>query len=105
MTIDPAMIVIGGGLSAAHAQLLDPLRAALPAHLGLPFAVPIVGARLGAEAAAHGALVRAFQQHADGIYRVEGMSVPPITPLGSSQIPAPSLPSGPVPVPASNSLS
>jgi predicted NBD/HSP70 family sugar kinase len=81
MTIDPAMIVIGGGLSAAHAQLLDPLRAALPRHLGLPFVVPMVGARLGGEAAAHGALVHAFQQQASAIYRIDDMTVPPITPL------------------------
>ena len=81
MTVDPAMIVIGGGLSAAHEQLLDPLRAALPGHLGLPFQVPIAEARLGAEAAAHGAVVHAFQRHAAEIYGIEDMPAPPITPL------------------------
>ncbi|WP_341976494.1 ROK family protein [Microbacterium sp. LTA6] len=81
MTVDPAMIVIGGGLSAAHEQLLDPLRAALPRHLGLPFQVPLTEARLGAEAAAHGALVHAFQRHASAIYAIDDMPVPPITPM------------------------
>lgn len=81
MTVDPAMIVIGGGLSAAHEQLLDPLRAALPRHLGLPFQVPLAEARLGAEAAAHGAVVHAFQRHAADVYGIEDMPAPPITPL------------------------
>ncbi|MCT9821213.1 ROK family transcriptional regulator [Microbacterium sp. W1N] len=81
MTIDPAMIVIGGGLSGAHEQLLGPLRAVLPHHLGLPFHVPLAEARLGAEAAAHGALVHAFQRHNAEIYRIDDMPVPPITPL------------------------
>lgn len=81
LTVDPAMIVIGGGLSAAHEQFLDPLRPALSAHIGLPFAVPVVGARLGAEAASHGAVVFAFRRHAAAIYGIEGMPVPPITPL------------------------
>lgn len=81
MTVDPAMIVIGGGLSAAHEHLLDPLRAALPGHLGLPFQVPVAEARLGAEAAAHGAVVHAFQRHASLIYGIDDMPVPPITPL------------------------
>lgn len=84
MTVDPAMVVIGGGLSAAHAQLLDPLRAALPGHLGLPFQVPVAEARLGAEAAAHGAVVHAFQRHASHIYGIEDMPVPPITPLSNT---------------------
>lgn len=81
MTVDPAMIVIGGGLSAAHEQLLDPLRAALPGHLGLPFHVPIAEARLGAEAAAHGAVVHAFQRQAAEVYGIDDMPAPPITPL------------------------
>ncbi|MBS0022701.1 ROK family protein [Microbacterium paraoxydans] len=81
MTVDPAMVVIGGGLSAAHEQLLDPLRAALPGHLGLPFQVPVAEARLGAEAAAHGAVVHAFQRHPAEISGIDDMPAPPITPL------------------------
>lgn len=81
LTVDPAMIVIGGGLSGAHERLLEPLRDALAGHIGLPFAVPLVGARLGAEAASHGAVVFAFRRHAAAIYDLDGMPVPPITPL------------------------
>lgn len=81
LAVDPSMIVIGGGISAAHERLLDPLRQAVGAHIGLPFAVPIVGARLGAEAASHGALVFAFHRHAHAIYGLDEMPVPAITPL------------------------
>lgn len=81
MTVDPAMVVIGGGLSAQHERLLDPLRTAVTAEIGLPFAVPLVEARLGAEAASHGAVVFAFDRHAGQIYGLPGMPVPPVTPL------------------------
>ncbi|WP_424937058.1 MULTISPECIES: ROK family protein [Bacteria] len=81
MTVDPAMVVIGGGLSGAHGRLLDPLRAALPRHIRLPFEVPLVEARLGADAAAHGALVLAFRRHADAVYCIEGLPTPRVTPL------------------------
>ena len=81
MTVDPAMVVIGGGLSEAHGQLLEPLRAALPGHIGLPFQVPLVEARLGADAAAHGAIVHAFRRHTAEVYGLDDMPVPPITPL------------------------
>ena len=39
------------------------------------------GARLGAEAAAHGAVIHAFQRHSVEIYGVDGMRVPSIIPL------------------------
>ncbi|MFE6996249.1 ROK family protein [Microbacterium sp. NPDC057659] len=81
LTVDPAMIVIGGGLSAAHGQLLDPLRERLQRNIGLPFQVPIAEARLGAEAAAHGALVHAFRRHSTAVYGIEGLPVPSVTPL------------------------
>ena len=75
------MVVIGGGLSAQHERLLDPLREAVASEIGLPFAVPLVEARLGAEAASHGAVVFAFDRHAEQIYGLPGMPVPSITPL------------------------
>lgn len=80
MTVDPSMIVVGGGVSEAHEELLGPLRDAVGRHIGLPFQIPLVAARLGAAAAAHGALVYAFQQQASLIYGLEGIPVPPITP-------------------------
>lgn len=81
LTVDPAMVVIGGGLSAAHGQLLDPLRERLQRFIGLPFQVPIAEARLGAEAAAHGALVHAFSRHSASVYGIEGLPIPSVTPL------------------------
>lgn len=81
MTIDPEMVVIGGGLSKARGQLLEPLRRALAGHTGLPFEIPLVEARLGAEAAAHGALVHAFREHATRIYGIDVVPAPAIIPL------------------------
>lgn len=86
MAVDPAVVVIGGGLSLARERLLSPLREAVTRHIGLPIDVPIVGARLGAGAAAHGALVYAFTRCTTDIYGIPQMSSPPITPL--PQVPA-----------------
>ncbi|GAB3597889.1 ROK family protein [Microbacterium tumbae] len=87
MTVDPAIVVIGGGLSLARERLLAPLREAVTRHIGLPIDVPIVGARLGADAAAHGALAFAFARCTSDIYGIPQMSPPPLTPL--PQAPAP----------------
>lgn len=84
LTIDPSMIVIGGGLSEAQEDLLGPLRDAVTQFVGLPLHIPLVAARLGATAAAHGALVYAFQQHSPHIYGVDEIAVPPITPADNS---------------------
>lgn len=86
MTVDPAMVVIGGGLSLAHDQFLDPLQAAVPRHIGLPIQIPLVEARLGAEAAAHGALVHAFRRYGDVIYGIPQVSTPPVRPLAEQVV-------------------
>lgn len=83
MTVDPAIVVIGGGLSLARERLLSPLRQAVSRHIGIPISVPIVGARLGADAAAHGALVYAFSRCPDDVYGMPQMTVPSLTPLPS----------------------
>lgn len=83
MAFDPSKVVVGGGLSQAHDEFLLPLRGAVANHIQLPFEVPIVEARLGDEAAAHGALVLAFRRQSDEMYGVAGMSVPKITPLAA----------------------
>lgn len=92
MTVDPAMVVIGGGLSGAHEQFLDPLRAAIPRHIGLSFEVPVVEARLGGDAAAHGALVHAFRRHTAAVHGIDGMPVPLITPRGPAGPPITPIP-------------
>lgn len=81
MAVDPAKVVVGGGLSQAHAEFLRPLGERMAGYIQLPFEIPVVEARLGEAAAAHGALVFAFRRMAREIYGIEGMSVPRITPL------------------------
>lgn len=86
MAVDPAKVVIGGGLSQAHDDFLTPLRAGVARHLQLAAEIPIVKARLGDEAAAHGALVLAFSKNPSAIYGLEQMNVPPITPWSDPAI-------------------
>jgi hypothetical protein len=80
------LVVIGGGVSRAQERLLAPLRSAVAERIALPFDIPIVAARLGGEAAAHGALVFAFTRCATSMYGFE-LPAPPITPLGSGPSP------------------
>jgi len=84
MAVDPALVVVGGGVSLARERLLMPLREAVAQRIGLPFEIPIVAARLGADAAAHGALVFAFTRCAADVYGLDGMTSPRITPLGDA---------------------
>jgi ROK family protein len=81
MAIDPAIVIIGGGMSLADDELLEPLREAIDQHIGLPLGLPVIASRLGAEAAVHGALVFAFGQCAEHIYRIGVLPPPAITPL------------------------
>ncbi|GAB3633443.1 ROK family transcriptional regulator [Microbacterium shaanxiense] len=80
MAVDPAKVVVGGGLSQAHDEFLAPLREAVARHLRLSVEIPVVKARLGDEAAAHGALVLAFRKNSYDIYGLEEMGIPPILP-------------------------
>ncbi|UTX54133.1 ROK family transcriptional regulator [Leucobacter aridicollis] len=81
MAVDPGKVVVGGGLSRAHDEFLVPLGRAVSRRIRLAAEVPIVGARLGDEAAAHGALVHAFAHASERIYGIAGMTVPRITPI------------------------
>lgn len=89
MAVDPALVVIGGGVSQARERLLAPLRAAVARRIALPFDIPIVAARLGGDAAAHGALVFAFTRSTESIYGFSGMTAPPVTPLDPAQVQPP----------------
>lgn len=84
MAVDPSKVVIGGGLSRAHEEFLRPLSESVAKHIRLPIDVPVVEARLGDEAAAHGALVHAFRRASGQIYGLEEMTVPRITPLSAA---------------------
>ncbi|MDO5068351.1 MAG: ROK family protein [Propionibacteriaceae bacterium] len=80
MAIDPAIVVVGGGMSLAGAALLDPLRQRLAAHIGPAVALPVIASRLGEQAAVHGALVAAFRDCAAQIYSVGALPPPAIIP-------------------------
>jgi glucokinase len=58
--LDPAPIVVGGGLAEAGAALLEPLSAAVEERVTLGAAPPIVAAELGAEAGCRGAALLAW---------------------------------------------
>jgi glucokinase len=62
MLLDPAVIVIGGGLAQADAVLLDPLRMALARRLVWRAPPPILRSTLGAGGALLGAAVLAFRR-------------------------------------------
>lgn len=81
MTIDPAVVVIGGGMSLAREALLAPLRSAVMRRIRIPVDLPIVAARLGGEAAAHGALVFAFIRCAEDVTGLPDLPPPPIAPI------------------------
>ncbi|GAB3769073.1 ROK family transcriptional regulator [Microlunatus parietis] len=78
MTVDPAMIIIGGGLSLARDQVIDPLRHDLHRVIGLPIALPVVGGLLGADASVHGSLVHAYTRHRRAVYGLDGLPVPTV---------------------------
>ena len=62
MLLDPAVIVIGGGLAEAGTVLLDPLRVALSRRLAWRSPPPILRSALGAGGALLGAAILAFRR-------------------------------------------
>jgi glucokinase len=59
--LDPALIVLGGGLAEAGADLLDPVAAELAARVRLGPAPPVVAAEMGADAGLRGAALLAWR--------------------------------------------
>jgi glucokinase len=59
--LDPALVVIGGGLGAAGDTLLGPLSKALDARLSFQLMPRLLQAKLGAEAGCLGAALLAWQ--------------------------------------------
>ncbi|WP_308468931.1 ROK family protein [Rathayibacter soli] len=68
MTVDPDLIVVGGGLSQAGGVLLDPLREAVCEAIPVPVSPTIIASELGAEAVALGMLVHAFKVASVSVY-------------------------------------
>ena len=61
MLLDPAVIVLAGGLSEAGPLLLDPLRAELAAQVKVARAAPLLLSGLGGRAGLVGAAVLTWQ--------------------------------------------
>lgn len=78
MTVDPDLIVVGGGLSSAGGVLLDPLRDAVNAAIPVPAHPTIIASELGAEAVTLGTLVHAFGIASTSLYGCEGLPEPTI---------------------------
>lgn len=83
MALDPAIVVVGGGMSLARDAFREPLARAVARHTALPFELPIVSAALGADAAAYGAVVFAFDRCADAIHGGVALPRPRIVPLAA----------------------
>lgn len=81
MAIDPAIVVVGGGMSLARDVFREPLARVIARHTALPFELPIVSAALGADAAAYGAVVFAFGRCASSIHGGFALPRPRIVPL------------------------
>lgn len=78
MTVDPDLIVVGGGLSRAGGVLLDPLREDVCAAIPVPVNPTIVASELGAEAVVLGTLVHAFAAVSPSLYGSDGLPEPTI---------------------------
>lgn len=78
MTVDPDLIVLGGGLSRADGALLDPLRDAVCEAIPVPVDPTIIASELGAEAVTLGTLVHAFGVASASLYGSAGLPEPAI---------------------------
>ncbi|MGX7672089.1 ROK family protein [Plantactinospora sp. DSM 117369] len=81
LTLDPARIVLGGGLAEAGAQLFDPVREALRAALAWRTAPEVVPSAFGVQAAQVGAAILA--RRAAGLPVPDGWAAPVSAPVGS----------------------
>lgn len=76
LTIDPTMIIIGGGLSLAGDQLLRPLTRAVHHLLMISDKPPLIAARLSADGAVIGALGLAFRTWATDVLGLGDLEPP-----------------------------
>lgn len=76
LTVDPELVVVGGGLSRAGETLLDPLRRALRRLLMTEHAPAVVPARLSSGGALIGALGLAFERGSGQIVGVPDVPAP-----------------------------
>ena len=79
--IDPQLVIIGGGLSAAGEILVRPIRAAVDSYFSGRVVPDVVASRLGGDATTLGGLVRGLQEINDELYHAPQLPTPaPFTP-------------------------
>ncbi|MGP9683841.1 MULTISPECIES: ROK family protein [unclassified Brachybacterium] len=76
LTVDPELVVVGGGLSREGEALLGPLRRSLHHLLMTPERPEVVAARLTTDGSLTGALGRAFEHGSSRIAGVPGVPAP-----------------------------
>ena len=76
LTVDPELVVVGGGLSRQGETLLDPLRRSLHHLLMTPEQPEVVAAHLTTDGSLIGALGRAFEHGSARIAGVPGVPAP-----------------------------
>lgn len=76
LTVDPDLVVVGGGLSRAGATLLDPLRDHVHRLLMTPDKPDLVAARLTTDGAITGALGHVYEECSADIFGVLDVSPP-----------------------------
>ncbi|WP_223691361.1 ROK family transcriptional regulator [Leifsonia poae] len=76
LTVDPTVVVIGGGMSRAGELFLGPLRAAVHRLLMIPELPPIIPSRLPLDATVLGALGTAFDAQSSSLYGIDGYPTP-----------------------------
>ena len=96
LTVDPELVVVGGGLSRAGETLLDPLRRSLQHLLMTPEHPEVVAARLTTDGSLIGALGRAFEHGSARVAGVPGVPAPwprfPAAPTPSATAPSAAAP-------------
>lgn len=76
LVIDPDVVVFGGGLSGAGAELIPALSAAVNAQFTIPIQAKLVASELGAESVVSGALVQALEMANELAYGTADLSLP-----------------------------
>lgn len=76
LTVDPELVVVGGGLSRADETLLDPLRRSLHSLFMTPEVPDVIGACLTTDGSLVGALGRAFAHASEQLFAVPSLPPP-----------------------------